>query len=224
MITRESMVDFRVCFVGDSITHGTGDPKGLGWPGRAHLAAARIGRPFTLYNLGVRGDTSEDVRRRWVGEVSHRLIPGTPGAIVFAFGLNDALADASGSWRVQPKRLIENSHAMFQEARRRWPVVVVGPAPVDDTRPPPRSPQQVGPVWLTSNPRVAEASQAIQEVAEGLQVPFLDLFSGLVAEPRWLSAMALSDAVHPASGYSLISERFEQWPAWQRVLELVRQA
>ncbi len=212
-------VDLRVCFVGDSIVHGTVDPLGLGWPGRLSLSAARIGRPFTSYNLGVRGDTSEDVRRRWAAEVAYRLIDGIRGAVVFGFGLNDSLADPSGSWRVHPDRLSDNTRDILSRAAGQWPVLVVGPAPVDDSRLPPGLPSRVGPIWSTSNARIAEASARMSAVALELGIPFLALFAELVDLPEWLTTMAESDAVHPSSGYSLISDQFERWPAWLSLLD-----
>jgi lysophospholipase L1-like esterase len=212
--------DFRVCFVGDSITLGTLDPLGLGWPGRLYVSAVGRGKAFTMYNLGVRGDTSEDVARRWFREVSNRLVKGPRSGVVFSFGLNDSLADQSGAWRVQPERLTTNARAILTRAARRWPVLVVGPAPVDDTRPPPRSPNDGGPIWLTSNVRIAEVNQRISSVAEALRIPYLELFHELASDPKWLAAMAESDSVHPSGGYALIADRVAQWPAWRTLLEL----
>ena len=54
----------RILAFGDSFVAGVGDPAHQGWLGRA-LA----GRPeVTVYNLGVRGDTSADILRRWAAE------------------------------------------------------------------------------------------------------------------------------------------------------------
>ncbi len=48
----------RICFIGDSITNGYGDPEYRGWPAFLSAAARRGGSDITAYNLGVRGDTS----------------------------------------------------------------------------------------------------------------------------------------------------------------------
>lgn len=53
----------RICFIGDSITLGTGDAAMLGWPGRLGAIAWSQGHQVTVYNLGVRGETSEDELR-----------------------------------------------------------------------------------------------------------------------------------------------------------------
>jgi hypothetical protein len=57
----------RICFIGDSLVNGVGDPTGLGWVGRVATAARRRGHDITAYNLGIRRDTSGDIAVRWQG-------------------------------------------------------------------------------------------------------------------------------------------------------------
>ena len=66
----------RICFVGDSFVNGTGDPDCLGWAGRVCAAAQHDGHDITYYNLGVRRETTADIRDRWEREVSCRLPEG----------------------------------------------------------------------------------------------------------------------------------------------------
>jgi acyl-CoA thioesterase-1 len=56
--------DIRICFIGDSYVHGTGDDDCLGWAGRLCAAARRAGHNVTYYNLGVRRETSADIACR----------------------------------------------------------------------------------------------------------------------------------------------------------------
>ena len=67
------MVQIRIGFVGDSITHGTGDETLLGWPYRVGQAEVMRGHDVTVYNLGIRADTSELVAERWQAECRARL-------------------------------------------------------------------------------------------------------------------------------------------------------
>jgi len=53
------MTVLRICFVGDSLTLGTNDDEYLGWPGRIAKRERAAGHDVTVYNLGVRADTSE---------------------------------------------------------------------------------------------------------------------------------------------------------------------
>ena len=50
----------RILAFGDSFVAGVGDPDHLGWIGRA----LRGRREITLYNLGVRRETSADIAAR----------------------------------------------------------------------------------------------------------------------------------------------------------------
>ena len=98
----------RILAFGDSFVAGVGDPAHQGWLGRA-LA----GRPeVTLYNLGVRRDTSADIARRWLAEA---VLPWSPRSALRAWqralsrsqGPQDALArlDALQAARLARDRL-----------------------------------------------------------------------------------------------------------------------
>src|ERR687886_1997531 len=122
----------RICFVGDSFVNGTGDPECLGWAGRVCAAARRAGRDVTYYNLGVRRDTSDDIRARWEPEIGRRLPSEHPDydpRVVFSFGVNDTTAEGHGT-RVPLDRSLANLRAIVAAARRSYPVLVVGPPPV----------------------------------------------------------------------------------------------
>ena len=67
------MNEVRICFVGESFVNGTGDPECLGWAGRICVNANRKGYDITYYNLGVRRETSSELKNRWLREVSYRL-------------------------------------------------------------------------------------------------------------------------------------------------------
>src|SRR3954468_8388553 len=95
--------DLRVCFVGDSFVAGTGDPEHRGWVGRLAAATTAAGRVLTLYNLGVRRQTSEEVAARWAGECAARLPPGADCRVVVSVGVNDA-TEENGQRRVAPEQ------------------------------------------------------------------------------------------------------------------------
>ncbi|MGH6975830.1 MAG: GDSL-type esterase/lipase family protein, partial [Stellaceae bacterium] len=81
-------MDLRIGFFGDSFVNGFGDPDSLGWVGRVGAAAIARGHDVTIYNAGIRGNTSTDVRDRWRDEAVHRLPAAHPRALVFSFGVN----------------------------------------------------------------------------------------------------------------------------------------
>jgi lysophospholipase L1-like esterase len=71
----------RICLIGDSITHGTGDETLLGWPG----IVFKNKLPTTIYNIGVRADTSELILIRWLKESKARLPKEQQGGLIFSF-------------------------------------------------------------------------------------------------------------------------------------------
>lgn len=128
---RASMAsDLRVCFLGDSFVAGTGDPDHLGWAGRLAARTHHAGWPLTVYNLGVRRQTSTEVRNRWLGECSARLPTGCDGRLVISFGVNDTSFE-DGRLRVDTANSVESLAELLNGARTAgWAVLVVGPPPV----------------------------------------------------------------------------------------------
>ena len=90
----------RICFIGDSFVAGAGDDDCLGWPGRLCAAARQAGHDLTLYNLGIRRDTSADIAARWEAEARARLPAEHDGRLVFLFGVNDCVEDTPGHPRM----------------------------------------------------------------------------------------------------------------------------
>jgi acyl-CoA thioesterase I len=127
-----SRTDRRVLFVGDSLVAGVGDPAGMGWVGRVVAASFGLRLPLTAYNLGVRGETSKQVAARWRTEALPRLTPGSDAGIVLSFGANDTTIE-DGRLRVEPERSCAALADILGEATvLGLPVLVVGPAPVDN--------------------------------------------------------------------------------------------
>jgi lysophospholipase L1-like esterase len=198
------MSDIRICFVGDSFTQGTGDDTCLGWPGRVSAAARARGHALTAYNLGIRRETTADIRARWRAEVTPRLGPDVDGRVVFSFGANDATLE-DGRWRVEPDASAANARAMISEARAdgfRVLVVGVPPAPEADR-----------------TARHAQLAGAYAAVCRDLHVPFLDILEPLTRAAVWWDDVAAGDGIHPnAGGYAALAALVEAWPAWQEWL------
>jgi acyl-CoA thioesterase-1 len=125
-------VDRRVCFVGDSFVAGVGDPEHRGWVSRLAAWSHRAGRPLTAYNLGVRRDTSEDVRQRLPTEVASRQAAGCDHRLVVSFGVNDTTV-VEGVVRVEPAVSVANLLRIAEHAAAESvPLLVIGPPPVAD--------------------------------------------------------------------------------------------
>ena len=194
------MADIRICFIGDSFTQGTGDDTCLGWPGRVCAAAQTRGQSVTAYNLGIRRETTGDIRARWRAEVTPRLAAGVDGRIVFSFGANDATLE-NGQWRVPPDLSAENARAMVALALLSYPVLVVGPPPAPE-------PEKTA--------RHAELAARYAIVCNELGVPFLDVMEPIGSVTAWWDEVAAGDGIHPgAQGYAALAGLVDAWPAWR---------
>lgn len=210
------MTVLRICFVGDSITTGTGDDTYLGWPGRLCAAERARGHDLTHYNLGIRGDTTPMIAKRWRAECEARLPAEFPAALVFAFGINDTAEEPSGL-RVNPEDSARLARTVLGEAARWKPTLMIGPTPVDEAK----MPTRFGPVSRDmKNARIATASRILEGVAAEVGVPYLDLYSPLAEDAEFRKSMLAGDGVHPtADGYAIMAARIGAWSGWRRWLD-----
>jgi lysophospholipase L1-like esterase len=215
------MVDIRIGFIGDSITHGTGDATLLGWTIRVAQAEATRGHDVVVYNLGVRADTSELVAARWRAECDARLKPPFNCATVFAVGINDSAHENSATpdgRRVALEQSLDVVSDMLIQARDFGPVLWVGPTPVIESMMPiTRIP---GVSYDFSNATIDEYNQAYTLKAADLGVPYLDLFAPLDADPRWTASLRNTDGLHPdAAGYELMAALICDWNGWRALFD-----
>lgn len=187
----------RILAFGDSFVAGAGDPAHQGWLGRA-LA----GRPeVTAYNLGVRGDTSADLLRRWAAEAEARLSAAEPCGLVFAFGRNDASAEA-GRPRLSAAESLKNAHQLLRQGAARAPVLMVGPPPAEEPA-------------LAA--RLEALNEALKALCVRLRTPYIDVLRPLAVSGTWLAEARAGDGAHPgAGGYQQMAELIAAHPAWRR--------
>lgn len=186
----------RLIAFGDSMVAGAGDPEHLGWVGRA--VSRR--RDITLYNLGVRRETSANIALRWESETRPRLTPDEPMRIVVSFGINDAHL-VNDTLRVTHADSLKNAHAILTGAGKLCPVLMVGPPPVVD-------------------PGVCARLEGLNESFNGLAtrlgVPFIDVLRPLMADGIWQAEAAAWDGAHPgAGGYQQMADLVSAHPAWR---------
>lgn len=198
MTTVDDVRDVRVCFFGDSLTAGVGDPKALGWVGRV---AART--PWstdihlTGYNLGVRGETTEEIVVRMPLESATRFSRGDEHRVVIAPGVVDALS------HVEPARSAAALGFGLEAAS--VPVMVVGPPPVGDD---------------DMRARVESLDAAFADVCKNRDVTYIPTFSALAHRKPWQDARA-DDGLHPnQTGYGLLAHVVlnDGWYDWLGVI------
>lgn len=180
--------EMRLGFLGDSFVNGYGDEDGLGWVGRV---CAGQGRAVTVYNLGIRGDTSRDVARRWRAETDCRAAD----RLVFSFGVNDCCQGIDAHCPATARELLSQA-AAFR------PVLMVGPPPIDEA---------------AVNARVDALDEALRTVCADLRIPYVAVFAALHADPVWMSEVAAFDGAHPSGkGYALMARVIGDDETWRR--------
>ncbi len=186
----------RLIAFGDSLVAGAGDPDHLGWVGRALTGR----RAITLYNLGVRRETSADIAARWRAEATPRMTSEEPMRIVFSFGANDShLVDRAP--RVAQAETLKNAQAMLTGAAGLCPVLLVGPPPMADRG---------------VSARLEGLNENLKLLAARLKVPFIDVFQPLDADGLWRAEAIAWDGAHPgAGGYQRMADLVSAHPAWR---------
>jgi acyl-CoA thioesterase-1 len=202
--------------VGDAFTAGAGDETALGWVGRLAAREWARGHDVTAYNLGIRGDSTRDIRARWRSECERRLPPTASARLVFMFGGNDAKEVAGRGVEVPLEESVANARAIIAEARAWHPALWLSLIPMDDRVPYPRL-LPGDPDVRFDNGRQAEYTRRYAEVARVLGVPFLDLHAPLLADPDWTGRLTQAgDGSNPAAeGYERIARLVEAWPPWR---------
>ena len=208
------MTAIRICFVGDSVTAGTGDVQCLGWPGRLSATGnTAYGHDVSCYNLGIRADTSRDIKARWLQECQPRLPDHSKAGLTFMFGLND-VADQSGTQRIETAESLQNARDILGTAKSRWPVLWLGPTPVREDEPEIRPGEQIS--YRFYMDRVASLNDHFRELARELDIPYFDSLKALANTPEWQDTLAAGDGIHPtASGYRYLATCLENWQPWR---------
>lgn len=207
------MTTLRVCFIGDSLVLGTGDDAFLGWPGRVMQREREAGHDLSVYNLGIRAETTTQIESRWRTEATPRLPDENPAALVFSFGTNDMVME-NGELRNSPEEAAASARRMISEAKDWLPTLWISPPPVnDDDMPFSSAPGRER--WMSSS-RNATLSDTFADIAHELGVPYLDIFTPLAANPDWTKYYVPGDGVHPTSdGYAVIADLVAGWDAWR---------
>lgn len=185
--------DLRVLFLGDSFVAGVGDPTALGWVGRIAAAAHAAGLPLTAYDLGVRGETSVEVARRWRAEAAPRLATGATTKLVLSVGANDALAaDGAAGPRVPAGRSVAAvADVLDGAAALGLPAFVVGPPPVGDR---------------TADRRLLDLTDRFAQLCATRGAPFAPVAPALLDDPAWRAERDAGDGAHPAAaGYAALA-------------------
>ena len=207
------MRDLRICFVGDSYVNGSGDETGLGWTGR--LCARRMSRQMRLtgYDLGIRGETTDQIEARWQGECGPRLPAGADNRVVLQFGIND-IAVITGQGRRLPAEVsCTHAAAIVSAVAAAYPVLWVGLPPANVACSP-MHPAAGMEISFSQDEAIA-LNGLFRDLAAKLDVAYLDIQTPLLADPAYMESLTRGDRMHPdGAGYARIADLVDDWSAW----------
>lgn len=182
----------RLIAFGDELLAGLGDPRALGWVGRA-VATEQGSRPrIELFTSALPGDTSASLAERWEAEVGRRMdseaeATGTrQHRVLLGMGSADIAAGTSlARSRLNLAKVLDGLERIQIGA------FVVGPPPSRD------------PARTTA---IRELSGAFDDVCSRRRVPFVDTVAALDGHEQWTQDLARTGSDLPGqTGYGLIA-------------------
>jgi|WetSurMetagenome_2_1015567.scaffolds.fasta_scaffold543750_1 lysophospholipase L1-like esterase len=193
-------MDKAICIFGASITWGAFDSEKGGWANRLRLFLEKKYQGVDLYNLGISGDTTENVLRRMKNECEAR----DPDILIFSVGNNDSQYIQSPDnprtplekFKANIRKIIANSRTFTND------ILFTRLTGVDESKTMPIP-------WKTdryyTNENIVSYSRAIRELCEEEKVLFLDM-EGV------LEKTDLVDGLHPNSvGHEKMFERVKDF-------------
>lgn len=190
----------RILIFGDSITWGAVDPEGMGWANRLQkYLYSKSDRDISVYNLGISGDTTEGLLKRFRVECEARKIDESL-KIIFAIGTNDSrYINTKETPEVTEEKFVENLEWLINVAREFTDkIVFIGLISVDESK---TSPIPWSPTKHYTSENISKYDSAIKSVCDKQNLPFMDM-SGVISNER------MPDGLHPdAEGHRKIFEK-----------------
>ncbi|MDY6941329.1 MAG: GDSL-type esterase/lipase family protein [Cyanobacteriota bacterium] len=207
-----SQQPLRVLALGDSLVYGYGDPERGGWVEqlrRKWMSPDSGGH--VLYNLGIRGDRTEQVAKRLEVEFHHRgeLRNRVPDLIILSVGTNDSprLGRPNGRNYTDFDRFTTQIDSLLDRAGQLCPILFVGMVPVNESK---------MPFWdcfYYTHADQHRYKEATKQACDRRNIPYLDLFDLWMARGEaWCDRRMTSDGLHPNTlGYQALLEDVLSW-------------
>lgn len=175
-----------ICVFGSSIAWGAYDDEKGGWVERLKIYFANEAKNFChVYNLGVSGDNSESLLRRFLNENEARK----PDSIIIAIGINDSqYIGSKDNPRVPLEKFESNLAELLKQAKDfTKEVIFIGLTGVDETKMMP-TPWEATKYY--DNENTALYNSKVKEFCEKNKLKFIEM-QGL------LNKDDLEDGLHP---------------------------
>lgn len=197
----------RILVFGNSITYGYYDKDG-GWVQRLRnsLYEKMLLDPdfdYSVYNLGISGDTTEDLLERLEFETKQRMKENEEVIIIFEIGTNDsAILSTKKDFWVSQGKFRDNIEEILKKSKKLSKnIFFVGLTPIDEnkTRPVPYDKRVT-----YKNENIKKYNEILKEVCNKEGIPFIEVFDKFYKSNY---KKLLQDGVHPNSeGHEKIFE------------------
>jgi len=199
---------------GDSLTWGAWDLEGGGWANRLKnfidkkTVESNFNKYRYVYSLGVSGNTSDDLLKRFENELVVRLDKNTDNLVLVLIGANDSqflLNDNSN--RVSPEKFRKNINEIINIAlKQNVKIMLVGLFPVDDEK---TKEKEEGQDTIYKLDQIEKYNKLIQKIAEENKIEFIDIFQEIINRDY---KSLLEDGLHPNSeGHRIIFETVKNY-------------
>jgi len=182
------MKTINILIFGDSITYGAWDKEIGGWVNRLRLALENKSEAyFNIYNLGIPGETTIDLKKRFDNECNYRFNTNDKTIIIFSVGINDSQIIRDKSL-VLIKDFKKNIIKLIDKAKQYTPYILfIGLTKVDENR--------TNPVlWDNninySNEEVIKYNEVLKSICKEKVINYLEIFN-------LLDIKDLDDGLHP---------------------------
>ena len=202
----------KVVALGDSLIYGFGDFVGGGWVERLRREwMSPQGAGHVLYNLGVRGDRTEQVTIRLEQEFNCRgeLRNRVPDLILLSVGVNDSarLGKPTGKLYTDFDSFRRQMAHLLDVARHLCPVLFIGMTPVDERKMPFMD------CLYYNHLDQYRYKEATLQACQQRGIPYLDIFDlWLSRGTDWIDTQLGEDGLHPnVTGYQTLYSDIMAW-------------
>lgn len=193
-----------ICIFGDSIAWGASDCEKGGWADQ--LKNHLMNEDIDVYNLGISGDNTADLLKRFETETEAR----NPDIIIFAIGINDSRS-TNENRSISLTNFQDNISLLVEKARKFTDkIVFIGLTSVDETKTAPYFSDETNETF--NNQSIGEYDEVIRSFCEDNDLIFVDMLGLLINDED------LCDGLHPSSAghkkmFSVIENAIE--PLWK---------
>lgn len=210
----------RFLVFGDSITYGAWD-KECGWVQRLREVLDKKTMSshgkfyYIVYNMGISGDTTEDLLKRFEFETKQRKKDTEENVILFAIGINDSqFIHSKKAFKVPSYNFKINVEKLIKMAKKySSKIAFIGLTPVEEVKTTPI-------LWdknkSYTNKHIQRYNEIVKNSCKQNKVPFIEIFDD------WIKTdykKLLYDGLHPNSkGHQRIFEAVRNYLTKNKII------